>query len=189
MKYQNILLVAALVLIGSFANAGIMIEPYVGYLAGKWNCDACSPQSSATTSGAIYGGRLGYSLLGLGFGVDYLGGSFTDSYSGQKDTYKPKDIGAFVSFDFPILLRVFASYFPSITWDMVTTGNNAGNWTASGNGLRVGVGFKFLPLLSVNVEYLADQFNKTVSAGQTSTFSPPTKYNLYGVSVSLPLSF
>jgi hypothetical protein len=51
-------------------------------------------------------------------------------------------------------------------------------------GLKLGVGFTVLPLVSVNLEYLASSFNK---AG-ASTLSPEWKTSGYGLSVSLPLS-
>lgn len=77
----------ALTLIGWQAQAGLMIEPYVGYERSAAKADfkianiAALTDASGTMTGTSYGLRLGYKLLLGWVALDYSAGS------GKMDIY------------------------------------------------------------------------------------------------------
>lgn len=144
------ILVAMMIMIAGFqANAGIMIEPYIGYnLAGEFNND--------DTSGVNIGGRLGYSLpMLVSLGIDYNMGEYTHDVSGTDVDVDHSKFGLFVAVDLPILLRAWATYYLNAKAEQ-----GANEYEGSGFGL--GVGFTMLPFVSLNLEYRSvnyDDFN------------------------------
>ena len=166
-------------LAGPSAQAGILIEPYIGYFAGK------SKQATQTTlnvKGPGYGARLGYTKLGFMIGLDYQTGSQTNDASPNHFDLTPTNVGAFVGYQLPILLRAYAGY----NFIAKVKGTNPSNHIAySGNGVKVGVGFTALPLVSINIEYLLTTFDHDDDGNQALT----NKINsdMVGLTVSLPL--
>jgi len=183
-------LVALFALVSLSANAGFLVEPYLGYKVGSGDQGGVTP-IDYTLNGPSLGGRLGYQFLGLMGGVDYSFGSIdleaavtvagveTKSTSSQDQ----KDLGVFLGYDFPILLRAWATYYLS---SKLTQSNDDEN---SGGGYGLGVGFTGLPFVSLNVEYRAlsyDEFFNS-STGQTSTRANKIENKEILFSVSLPL--
>ena len=156
MKLKGILaLVGALVLV-SFAKpaaAGVHLEPYVGYGMGSWEM----PGQSEDFTGMAYGGRLGYTMLGFGGGVEYMGGSFKDKADVDPSTFKPKALGVWVGYTFPVMIRAYGTYF----FDGKTTvSDSSGDSELTGSGMKLGVGFTALPFLSVNLEYFTNTWDE-----------------------------
>lgn len=140
------ILIAMMIMVAGFqAQAGIYVEPYLGYnLAGDFN--------DVDTNGVNLGGRLGYSLpMLVSFGLDYNFGT----YDADGTDVDVSNLGAFVAVDFPILVRAYASYYLNAKAEV-------GSNEFEGSGVALGVGFTGLPFLSVNVEYRTinyDDFN------------------------------
>ena len=88
------------------AHAGFMVEPYLGYETGT------SGQGSSEDdyTGTAFGARLGYSMVGFMFGADYMAGSGTVDDTPSLDV-KSTNLGAFIGYEFPVMFRVYASYF------------------------------------------------------------------------------
>lgn len=172
MQLRGILALTSVLFLTGFAkpaSAGVHLEPYVGYAMPKLTAGS----TEEDLKGVIYGARLGYSIPMFAFGAEYMGGSLKDE---DGDTGKPGDIGAFVSVEFPVMIRAFATYFvkSKVAFD---TGD------LEGSGFKAGIGFTPLPLLSVNIEYISgtyDEFDGT---------KLPTDYEVKGLAltVSLPL--
>jgi hypothetical protein len=144
------------------ANAGIHIEPYIGYQLGSYSGDAVAKTSSVdasieidgSQSGLAYGGKLGWGVLGLSAGLDYMKATIESDGDETSTDYDVSALGAYASFTFPILLSVSGTYF--FDYEMVgdSSGTGAVNTTDSGNGFKVGIGFTFLPLVSINLDYI-----------------------------------
>ena len=66
--------ILSLVVTAPAARADLLIEPYLGYMAGSWS----QSNTSTSMSGLDYGARLGYQSLGFMVGVDYMSGAMTD---------------------------------------------------------------------------------------------------------------
>ena len=179
------------------ANAGFLIEPHAGFaLAGTIEQNT----TTGSYSGLNFGARAGYSMLGLMGGATYNMSMSTDYEFTQgltKITNKAKrtDLGLFVGYELPILLRVWGSYY----LDTKVEGEDApgtplvdstGTWKGTGYG--VGVGFTGLPFVSLNVEYKMFTFTDKEDSDATpiaSTFTPNITVNEVLLTVSLPLSF
>lgn len=183
----------------SVAKAGLYLEPYAGVaLAGKLERKTTSFPTFGDYSGVQIGGRAGYSMLGFMGGLTLNLAMKTDieATSGvvrTNDGVTRRDIGAFVGFNFPILVRVWASYY----FNSMLEGQDPGihntldsSETYNGNGYSIGVGFTGLPFLSLNLElrnFTYDEQEDIDASPQTTTFNPEYTSNEVFVSISLPL--
>ncbi len=133
------------------AQADIEIEPYIGYYGAKTkkSITVTSPSTKTTDTdntyaSLAYGGKLGWSIVNLTLGGDFM--MYTHG------TEKATLIGPAVSLDL-LLLTLKASYFLSSTI-------KDGAKTATGTGLKAGLGFSVFPFVQLNVEYMALTLNK-----------------------------
>lgn len=156
------------------AQAGVLLEPYLGYHMGK-DKDAVDTD----TNGMVFGGRVGYSQLGFAAGLDIMQGAWTHKSKPSVDT-TPSDMGLFVAYEFPVLLRAYAVY--NLQSNLGIKFAN-GNDTYKGNGFKIGVGITTLPFVAVNLEYRTSTFTKN----NTGAMNPSYKQDTYGLTVSLPL--
>lgn len=166
------MLLAGLSAIAPQANADFLIEPYVGYYTG----DIKDSSGKSDMKGMGYGARLGYTSLGFMGGLDYFTGKWTIDNTPEVDV-TPTDIGIFVGFNFPILIRAYGEYLLKSELK-----GDAGKY--EGKGVKLGVGFTPLPLISVNVEYVTHTFDEF--DGNSLTSDTTTK--MIGLTVSLPFS-
>jgi hypothetical protein len=182
MKMLKQMLLLSLVLVSFQSRASLLIEPHVAYqFAGK--VENSSPES--TFSGTQYGARLGLQTFGLMGGLDYTRSSVTIKTVGSADDKSDRDqIGVFIGYKFPILLRAWGSYYFN---DKNTYSNND---YASGSGTEIGIGFTGLPFISVNLTYRTSSYDTAydASTGIKGTLSPSTKANEIALGVSLPLN-
>jgi len=177
--FQRLKTLTLLIVLSGFvstANAGLLIEPYLGYHTGEVN----DGSTKDDFSGMTYGARVGYQhALGLMFGVDYMTGSWEQD-SNPKADLTPAILGVFVGYDFPVLLRVYGVYSLS---NEVKHKDTSGSSTMKGDGaIKLGVGFTGLPLVSINLEYLQASYDKSGS----TTLTPAIKASGYGLTVSIP---
>jgi hypothetical protein len=176
---KQLVAILLFIVIGSAARADIFIEPWLGYEMGTYKYPAGS--LSGDISGTNYGARLGYKMLGLSFGAEYSGVSLTEKpTSGSNLSVSGSDLGLFVGFNFPVLLRVYATYILSSTGKVDTY--TSGNFTGSGS--RIGVGFTGLPFVVINLEAISRDYNKYAG---NSISGGDLKYTSFGLNVSLPL--
>lgn len=178
MSMKQILLSAfAVIAFNQSAQAGILLEPYLGYVSGKLK----APTADANYKGTELGARVGYSLLDFAVGAEYAMTNFTDDSSPAVDM-KGADLGIFASFKFPILVRAYATYFPSPESKNSSSGLSI--TSKSGNITKLGVGFTGFPFINVNFEYITGSFSKAESGGVEVPFD--SKTTAYAISVSAP---
>jgi hypothetical protein len=164
-------------------HAAIYLEPAVGVgMSGKIDLSSEKPD----LSGTVYGLKLGYSKLGLALGGEYSTGQYNyKQEDGLKVTTTPTDLGVFVSYTFPIMFKVQASYLLSSSMTL----KDLDTKIQKGSGTKVGVGFTGFPFVAVNVDYLMNEYKEVETAGVTAELSDKIKTNMVLVSVSVPLSF
>lgn len=168
---------AITLLAGVSAHAGFLIEPYFGYIASG------TATGNFTLSGSEIGARLGWDFLGFGAGLDAaVSGTttFTPS-SGSAINYTPADYGVFVCYKFPILFRVYASYFPT-TKETDSTGAYE-----NGNATKIGVQYTGLPFIAIGLESFSENQTKYTNAAGTSSTVTGTESQTR-VTISLPFS-
>ncbi len=182
--------ITSLFIFSQAAQADLLLEPYLGYTfasgeqGNDYEYDYMTPQ---------IGGRVGYQMLGLMAGLDYstsLGKFDTDVKTvstGAESTYKyqKNQLGVFVGYNLPILLRVWGTYYfnANIEDDIAPITEH------SGSGFALGAGFTGLPFVSLNLEYRSFSYDESETSGTTTTLNPSLDINEIFLSVSLPLTF
>lgn len=159
------------------AKASLLIEPILGYNAASEA--GFSNAKKYDYSGPGYGARLGLQYLGVMFGLDHqIHNVEFDNATGKVDV-ESTQTGVFIGFDAPLLVRVWATYLLSADYEPET-----GTKFDEGSGLKLGVGLKLLPLVSLNVEYMKYEYEK----GGGVTLPSKLEQNGLFFSVSLPLT-
>ncbi len=178
---KKLLAVCALVMgFGSAANAGLLLEPYLGYEMGTFK-----DNFEGKMDGTMLGARVAWTAPVMFWaGLDY---AFTVSAKFKSDTNgvpdsdaKRSTLYAVVGVDLPILLRGWVGYglMNEIKFDDYDN-------KIKGKSTKLGVSFTGLPFICLNLEYLMETFDEQ-SAG---SLSPEMKNNAYVLSVSLPWEF
>lgn len=127
------------------AQAGIYIDPQLGIHLSDGEVGTIDD-----VGGSGFGTKLGWKTLGFSFGLDYQAMSLSsDDQNLDIDT---TEMGVFVGYDLPIMLRFWAAYVFSLEGDRST-----GTDYDSGSGTKIGIGYTGLPLFSLNLEM--KQFN------------------------------
>jgi hypothetical protein len=211
---KSLIVTLITIMFSASSYGSLMIEPYLGYTFGGGEQDlGGNSKYDYSYHHPMLGLRLGGSLLGFMAGLDYSGsllssfsmdveqkaGSSTTDYN---DDVNKTQFGLFVGYDFPILLRAWATYYLSAKLEgesAVAAGTNqiyTTNYSESGSGIGFGVGFTPLPLISVNLEYRKftyDEWENSTGNPSSGTFGDST-YPTYKdvelteilLSVSLP---
>jgi hypothetical protein len=173
--------------ISTNVNAGIMLDPFLSYgLSGDSKTTVTALSQEFTTdykSLTRFGLRVGYTLpLGLAIGIDYQAGtakadkvSPTNALVTAEDA-DTTDIGLFASYDFPILLRGYATYYFNAKAEMGTN-------ELEGTGIKFGAQYTGLPFVAIGAEYVTSTYDDLASAGLTDS-----KVTYMALTVSVPLS-
>lgn len=177
----------------SVANAGLLVEPFVGFNIASGE-DGANPKTEYDQSAPFYGARLGYQVMGLMAGLDYTKGmeaeleEKTGSNTSRADVDQ-QTMGIFVGYNLPVMLRAWVAYHFSSKLEYQNTA--AVGDELKGKGYGLGVGFTPLPLVSLNLEYRMLTFDeyKNASTGTTTALSGVNEidYNQIMFSVSVPL--
>ena len=171
----------------SIAQAEILIEPVLGYnFATKAEIKGPNgDKSKGSGSGVGYGGRIGFQAVGFQIGADYL----HSSLSLDKDideTVDTNELAAFVGYEFPVFLRVYAGYIFSATGEY-KDGNSQKVKLSDGSGTKFGIGFTGLPIIDINLEYRSGEFDQyEVNGAKTDN---KTSYNSLFLGLSAPFTF
>ncbi len=198
------LTMATLILFCRPSHAGLLLEPFLGYNIGSIEYTVSNTNTALDGSyefdltGTELGGRIGYSFLGLNAGLQYSMGSYTKSDSTKPagvaasadDDYDATLMGAFIGFNFPILVRVWGTYYFDYTLED-TNGDDKGD-EDSGSGIGLGIGFTPIPFLSINLEYRMLSIDEAKDATDGSITRYPSSTvgeidnNMIFLSVSAP---
>ena len=156
-----------LFLFSEFSLAKFHLEPYIGYGIAFTGKALNVREDSISTSvrhiqegeffyGVSGGARVGYSRLGLAFGLDLTFGQMTSS----ANNLTPVLFGAFASYKLPLFFRVYGALIPGRLWKwrlshIYTTprGLNARSTICDAWGGKLGISYLSLPFLSINFEY------------------------------------
>ncbi|MES2802938.1 MAG: outer membrane beta-barrel protein [Bdellovibrionota bacterium] len=166
---KNLIMICALVLIGQVAKAGGFIEPYLGYATGKVEATVAAgvpviggQSFDFKVKGPIYGLRAGYQFIlpWVALEASQFKGETDQDPSGD---IKGTDIGVTAGLSLPIV-RPYAGYVLSSKYESDSS-------EITGNGIKVGVGFGFIPLVHVNIEYITTTFKELDGEDISSVFS------------------
>lgn len=138
----KILVTLVVTMVASAAQAGFMIDPYIGIGQTKTSVDVASADDETSTS-TVLGSRLGYSFILVSAGIDY---QIMKAEDAAEDDVTVNNISAFVGVDLPILFRFWAEYFISSNYDSDDLD------VSFKDGYGIGIGFTGLPFVSLNLE-------------------------------------
>lgn len=183
MKLRLLGLVLGVMFIGTSAQAGLLIDPYVGMGASAYKVEFDSAALAAvntdeTESSTVFGARIGWTLTLLSLGVDYQMMTFKDD---DDDEHAITNTSIFAGVDLPILLRFWAEYTvsSSLELDNVTT--------TFKDGYAVGIGFTGLPLVSLNLEVEAQNYDIELDNVANSEGTYTLASTIFSVSLPLDL--
>ena len=169
-SFRTKLLIFPIIVFSAFsfqASASIELEPYIGYYTAKSsksiNVTTTSPATTTATStndsfsGTAYGGKLGWSILLLTIGGDFMVLNHGSENSTNIGPYVAVGIG-------PIAAKV--TYFASST-------NKTPTSTVTGNGFKAGLGVSVAPFVMINADYLNLKYTKITDneLGSSVTFN------------------
>ena len=193
-----ILAVVALALgFAPLANAGMLLEPYLGYGSTPVNYDLkASPGDSRDLgTGTVMGGRVAYTAPLVFVGADYSMQSLAMKNTVAASGTTSADYNATASTLYGIvgvnvpMLQAYAGYG---LMDQFTSKPSTGDTTFSGNAYKVGLGYTGLPVMSLNLEYQMHSFSKVKdSSGEqdVSVLYNKLNSNALMLSVSAPFHF
>jgi hypothetical protein len=177
------------------AHAGLMLEPYLAFESGVLaEKSSLGIDVSKKLTGTVLGARLGYSLplLPVWFGIDY---SLTTGGKAKADTplssdqdYKRQSAYATVGVQLPILANFWLGY--GVLNDLELTSTGVSNKLSGGSNMKLGVGFKLIPFLSINAELYQNKQNKQTFNGVSGDYGPGLVNQLDSglrVGLSIPL--
>ena len=179
--FVSVATVFTLVSFSAPANAGFLIEPFVDFaISGDYDL---SGSSSADLSTTMFGARLGMTTLGLMYGVEYATGSLTVEFSNGDADGSSTDMGVFVGYEFPVMVRVWLSYYVQSSFEF--DGTNAD--TANGTGTKFGVGYTGLPYLSINFQMLNRSYDEAEDGAGGPDYDIDIDHTAYLLGISIPL--
>ncbi len=179
--FTKLILTVAALAFTTNAYADLLLEPYLGFHTGNWK----QSTTEKDLSGPSFGARVGYQTMGFMVGADYMTGLWKDKSNPANDV-TPADLGLFVGYNFPIMLRAYLTYTPSALTHSLKFKNSSGSSTyEEGSTMKLGVGFTALPLVSINLEYIMGKYSEVNGVNLTTD----RETTLYGLTVSAPLTF
>lgn len=182
-----ILLMGLLAISVTNARAALLLEPYAGTIV---NTKLEEGDEEKDVSGTAYGARVGFQNLGLMLGLDYQ--MATPTLDDSEFDYSLTHYGLFVGYDFPIMLRVWATYVMSgsylIKGDLGNGEESELEFTKV-SGTKFGIGYKVVPFVSINLEVMNLEFKDPEINGEDVSGSLDDGDGaVYLLSVSFPLS-
>ncbi|MGZ3696049.1 MAG: hypothetical protein ACXWQO_18485 [Bdellovibrionota bacterium] len=164
-----------LFLVCSSAQAGIYLEPAVGYENGKLSETYTNPGTPAAVTSSRGGGITTGVKGGFHQGPVFLGAEYERSHLGEMS--KPKDWSGFAGISIP-LVRAWVSYIFS-----------AKTGLAKGTGYKVGAGTSLFLFLSLNAEYSVRNYKTYMGPALATGTTYKGDLKSVKVTVSLPLGF
>ncbi len=157
------------------AHAGLLLEPYVGYVSGT-----AKGETSTDYTGSSLGARVGFTMLGFGIGADYEANTIVDDGSPKSD-FTRGEAGLFLAYKFPILFRLYATYVPTSSIYVKQSGTTT--TLEKGTATKIGLGYTGFPFININLEFNSAEYKEAKGLG---TLTPKVTTSGYALSISAP---
>jgi hypothetical protein len=181
-----------IMLLGVQANAGFLAEPFIGYdQTTAKTTDVSATDGGSKNSGMDYGARLGFRFTqGYWVAAEYAGGSGTSKSdtTGTADMdYTRTALGAVFGYDYG-QFGFWGGYGFSDKLTIKATGST--DTVFAGTNFKVGVGYRPMMHVSVNLEYVIPKYTKvTVNSVETDLSTFYTKFDTSGAMLSVSFPF
>jgi len=175
MKAMKGIIVLLAAVIGFSAQAGVLVEPYLGLgFGGNGHYKEGTTRTDINYSVApVAGLRAGYSKWNFTLGLDatYLKATLSSQYLSSNTIITIKDkkvsksqVGVFLGYNLPIPMRVWGTYYFTGSMDY----DNSSEKYDSGSGYAFGTSYTGLPIVAINLEYRVIKYSQhTTAAGVT----------------------
>ncbi len=194
--WSRIFIGIAFVLFLKMADAfgGYVVEPYLGYVHGEYNSKHDSTKHQYDSF--AFGSRVGKRYMGFDGGLDFTFSMPTMEQrlpvqnDPSKTDYFGWGIGPYIGYQFPILLRVWGSYFLYNSFT-ARTGTRDDSLTGRGYALGVGYQLSFIPKLDVfaNLELRKLEITKVEDEGSGEIHHTKNPITEVLLSISVPIEF
>lgn len=165
----------------SVSYAGPFVEPQMGYVLGSYT-DSSGATGSA--NGLGFGAQLGSDFLEIFYvaaDFHYSMPSIAPSSASVTTSASHWALGATFGLTVPAVGLIFRFGYYFIDKLSYSTS------TYSGNAFKFGLGYKILPFLTANVDYLIHSLGTLDVSGSSTTLATPFKDNVWMISLSSPL--
>lgn len=162
------------------SRASLLIEPYFG---SHLNSTAEIGSEDGDATGTAMGARLGYQNLGLMLGLNLKKGSFKLKGDSSSADYNYTQYGAFIGYDFPILLRVWGEFL--IGGSSTSDDDSKAEYTTI-TGTQLGIGYKLMPFVSLNLEIGTSKWDDYEYDG--TAINSSVDLSTYFLSISFPIT-
>lgn len=188
------LVIATVLVLSSTAQAGILLDPYLGYGLGKYEATGTGGEKGDANAAAL-GARVGGTFAMLFIGADYsmtLGGKTDPDGGAAGEDFDKSDLYAVIGADLP-LIRAWVGYGLMNSLELKPPGA-ASTEFSGGTNFKAGVGLKIIPMVSINLEYIMNDYKKLKSGGVEVTLPnagglQEVTSNTVFLSASVPFTF
>ncbi len=171
---RKLLLLVFLALPFQSHATALYLEPYLGY---HTNAEFKFSGSTDTASGLTYGARAGGDYMNFLFGLDYM----TGAWSSSNANIVPANLGLFVGYVFPTMLKGYLTYFFDEKYKFSGKSSSA---DYGGTEFKLGLGFTDLPVITLNIEYGFGTLNKRDGSPMNDV-----KVSYFGLVIGCPFEF
>ena len=184
---KNVILIIAMVFffqLSQKANAAFYLEPFAGMLLSS---SYESKLDEGTLSGSQVGARIGWTNTGLSLGLDGRRTSMqlkTDVSGNDDGEFTATQSGFFIGYEFPIRLRVWANYVFSSS---ATNDDDSDVSLTGGSGYNVGLGYKLMSFISVNLEMYSLNYETIEFSGGDSAVDFESSGMIIGISIPVSI--
>ena len=148
--------------LSSKANAGLLIEPYLGYQGGTLNLSSNTiADANMQMKGVTFGGRLGLTVPLFFVALDYSSANGNvDGWGYTNTSTIQNQLAAVIGMQIPFL-RFFVGY--AFMNDLKI--QDTADLNLSGSAVKAGASFTALPFISLNLEYIMNTYNHVKEPG------------------------
>ncbi len=171
------------------ARADILVEPGIGYDLGSVSRE---PLTTGSAKGIGFNLRAGLDFAAMFFfaaDMHYGMPAWTIDVPATSNSATHFALGITGGVKLPgIPLRGWIGYSFINSMSIKDNGGVGVDTSLSGSALKFGIGFGFLPMLSINLEYILNSFGNSETSDVNTVLTESFKDNSLYFSVSLPLT-
>ena len=189
------LALATILSFSSAAHADLLLEPYAAYGIGSSKSKAIGgAENKGKVTSPVLGARVAFALPVFFFGVDYstmLSGKYDPDAAGPNEDVSGSNLYALVGASIP-MFRFWAGYGLLNQFKFDSTATNPSTTFYGGTNVKVGVGLGFIPMVSLNLEYIMSSPEKVKTTGYDGSLTGASidsvSSNAIQIGVSVPFN-